>query len=251
MELVQDRNKRAGLIGTILFHIILLLLFLFFGLKTPVPIPEDRGATIEFGWSTTGSGEVETKVQSPVQNQEQQTVTKTAPPVEETEEAAVTQAESSVSVPKETSKPKPKEVVKDPEPTISQNLSSALDNVWNTPAGGGSQGTSGGQGNEGSPDGAIGKGVLGGGQGEWELAGRGLVSGHSIKDTKEDGIVVLDIKVDRQGNVLSATYSPLSNTTSQYLVNKARTAALLYKFSPNSSAAIEQQGRIRFIFQLK
>jgi periplasmic protein TonB len=251
MELVQNRNKRAGLIGTILFHIILFLLFLYFGLKTPVPIPEDRGATIEFGWSTTGSGEVETKVESPVQNQEQETVSKTTTQVEEMEEAAVTQTESAVSVPKETSKPKPKEVVKDPEPTISKDLSKALDNVWSTPAGGGSQGTSGGAGNEGSPDGAIGKGVLGGGQGEWELSGRGLVSGHSIKDTKEDGIVVLDIKVDRQGNVLAATYSPLSNTTSQYLVNKARTAALQYKFSPSSSAAIEQQGRIRFIFQLK
>ena len=139
----------------------------------------------------------------------------------------------------------------EPEPTISDDLSRALEETWSTPAGGGNQGDTEGPGNQGSPDGAPGKGALGGGQGDWELAGRSLVSGYSIKDTKEEGVVVLDITVDRQGNVLTAKWSPQSNTTSTYLTNKAIHAAKRYKFSPKSNAAIEQRGKIRFIFQLQ
>lgn len=250
MELVQDRNKRAGVIGTILFHILLLLLFLFFGIETPVPIPEDRGTTIEFGWSSTGSGDTESQVQTPVTNPEPQpATTPTSTPVTEAVEEAVTQEESPVSTPAETTPVQ--ESTPEPEPTISEDLSQALENIWNTPSGGGSQGNTGGAGNQGSPDGGPGKGVLGGGQGDWELAGRGLVSGYSIKDTKEEGNVVLDITVDRQGNVISAKWNSESNTTSQYLINKAIHAAKQYKFSPNSQAAIEQRGKIRFIFELK
>lgn len=252
MELIQDRNKRTGLIVTIIFHIIILILFFIFGLETPVPIPEDRGATIEFGWSNTGSGETESQVQTPVQTPEQQpTPTNTAQPVTATEEEAITQEESVISAPEETQTQEVTEVPEEPEPTISENLSQALEQTWSTPSGGGSQGDTDGPGNQGSPDGGPGKGVLGGGQGDWELAGRSLVSGFSIKDTKEEGEVVLDITVDRQGNVIGAKWSPLSNTTSQYLINKAKYAAMRYKFSPKSNAAIEQRGRIRFIFELK
>lgn len=250
MELVQDKNKRTGLIGTIIFHIIVLILFFIFGLETPVPIPDDRGATIELGWSTTGSGETESQVQTPVTTPEEQpTPTNTTQPVTEVEEEAVTQEESDISAPSEPDpEPQPEP---EPEPTISDNLSQALDETWSTPAGGGNQGNTGGEGNQGSPDGAPGKGVLGGGQGDWELAGRSMVSGYSIKDTKEEGTVVLDITVDRQGNVLSAKWSPQSNTTSTYLTNKAINAAKRYKFSPKSNAAIEQRGKIRFIFELQ
>lgn len=252
MELIQDRNKRTGLIGTIIFHIIILILFFIFGLETPVPIPEDRGATIEFGWSNTGSGETESQVETPVTTPEEQpTPTNTTQPVTATEEEAVTQEESEISAPEETQPEEVTETQEEPEPTISDNLSEALEETWSTPSGGGNQGDTEGPGNQGSPDGGPGKGVLGGGQGEWELAGRSLVSGYSIKDTKEAGTVVLDITVDRQGNVLSAKWSPLSNTTSTYLTNKAKHAAMRYKFSPNSDAAIEQRGKIRFIFELQ
>lgn len=253
MELIQNKDKRTGLIGTIIFHIILLILFLILGLKTPDPIPEDKGTTIEFGWSETGSGVVETQVQTPVTTpQDQPTPTNTPVPTEVAEEQAVTQEESEVSVPAETKPVETPVEQKEPEPTISQDLSQALDQAWSTPSGGQSQGDSEGTGNQGSPDGGPGKGVLGGGEGNWALAGRSLVSGYSIKDTKEAGIIVMDITVDRQGNVLDAKFSlKQSNTTSNYLVQKAKYAAMRYKFSPNSNAAIEQRGQIRFIFELQ
>lgn len=253
MELIQNRDKRTGLIGTIIFHIILLILFLILGLDTPDPIPEDRGTTIEFGWSETGSGEVESQVQTPVQTQQvQPTPTNTPKPTETAEEEAVTQEESAVSVPAETEPTEVTEVPKEPEPTISQDLSQAMDQAWNTPSGGQSQGDSEGPGNQGSPDGGPGKGVLGGGEGNWALAGRSMVSGYSIKDTKEKGIIVMDITVDRQGNVIDAKFSlKQSNTTSNYLVQKAKYAAMRYKFSPSSDAAIEQRGQIQFIFELQ
>ena len=65
MELLKDKDRRAGLIGTILFHIALLLIFMMVGLSQPNPLPEDEGAMIELGWTDTGSGDVESQVISP------------------------------------------------------------------------------------------------------------------------------------------------------------------------------------------
>ena len=56
MELVQEKNSRAGVIGTILVHSLLLLLFLKFGMPYQDPKPINEGAMlIDFGNAGGGS----------------------------------------------------------------------------------------------------------------------------------------------------------------------------------------------------
>ncbi len=50
MHVWEDKYKREGLIGTIVFHVILLLIFIFAGLPYTVPRPE-QGILVNFGTS--------------------------------------------------------------------------------------------------------------------------------------------------------------------------------------------------------
>jgi colicin import membrane protein len=49
-------KHRRGIIGTILFHGVILLLLFFFGFMTPLPLPQEKGILVDFGNSPTGSG---------------------------------------------------------------------------------------------------------------------------------------------------------------------------------------------------
>ena len=52
----EKKNKRNGIIGTILFHALLLVAFLFMGLTYRIPPPPEEGITINFGYQDFGSG---------------------------------------------------------------------------------------------------------------------------------------------------------------------------------------------------
>jgi hypothetical protein len=77
--------------------------------------------------------------------------------------------------------------------------------------------------------------------------------GTKIRDTKEEGIVVLNISVDQNGKVTQASANLReSTTTSQYLINLAITDAKNnFRFNSDAGAAIEQRGKVRYVFQLK
>lgn len=259
MELVQDADKRKALIGTILFHVLLLLFFLFNGLQEPDPPLEEEGAMIELGWTDSGSGDVESQVISPQDQVEDVAPTETVQEsVEEVvEEQVVTQDESPVSTPETSEKEEveQQEPDPDPEPQASQALQNAMENVFNTPTGGGSEGEDeSGPGNTGRPDGsAAGKGVMGGSGNNWELAGRGYEGGATVTDKpREEGKVVLNIWVNREGKVTRTSPNLReSNTTSQHLFSLAKNAAMRAKFSKAPGAAVEQKGKMTFFFVLE
>ncbi|MDA0714837.1 MAG: energy transducer TonB [Bacteroidetes bacterium] len=257
MELLKDKDRRAGLIGTLLFHIALLLIFMMVGLSQPNPLPEDEGAMIELGWTDTGSGDVESQVISPnevVQETAQEQVTPTE--TESVEEDVVTQEESPVTTPKvEPEKPKETKPKEEPKPKPSQALQDAMTNVFNSSSSGGSEGENeSGSGNTGRPDGSIeGRGVMGGSGNNWELAGRGFLGGATVTEKpREEGKVVLNIWVDKSGKVTRTSPNlSESNTTSQYLFNLAKSAAMNAKFNADPSAAVEQKGKLTFFFLLQ
>lgn len=260
MTKAEKIRRTKAIVATVLFHGILLLLFLIFGLKQPVPLPEEGGATVEFGWDNTAGGADIAQVVSEQPQPEQTPEPVKSEPVTATEELdeAATEEDNTIAIPKPEKKPtptKPKEPEKKPEPTVSKELSNALDNAWNTPSGGGSQGDETGTGNQGNPKGTDGKGVLGGGSGSWQLEGRSMMPGYGTKisTTREEGIVVLNIWVDRQGRVTRVQPNlKESNTTSQYLINLAKTDVLNnFVFNSDASAAVEQRGKVRYVFQLK
>ena len=59
MKAAEKKSKRKGIIGTILFHALLMGAFLFMGLKYQDPPPAEEGISINFGFSEQGLGEVE------------------------------------------------------------------------------------------------------------------------------------------------------------------------------------------------
>ena len=59
MSVSEKKNKRNGIIGTLLFHALLLFAFLFLGLSYQDPPPPEEGISIDFGYVDEGSKEVE------------------------------------------------------------------------------------------------------------------------------------------------------------------------------------------------
>ena len=53
------RKHKRGIIGTIIFHTVILLLLLFLGFFTPLPLPGEEGILVNFGTSDNGSGQRE------------------------------------------------------------------------------------------------------------------------------------------------------------------------------------------------
>ena len=67
MKIFKDKDRRKGLIGTILFHAVLFIAFIFLGLTYTFP-PEEEGIEVNFGDSETGFGEEEPAT-TPVETQ--------------------------------------------------------------------------------------------------------------------------------------------------------------------------------------
>ncbi len=53
------RKHRRGIIGTVVFHITILLLLIFLGFFTPLPLPGEEGILVDFGASENGLGQEE------------------------------------------------------------------------------------------------------------------------------------------------------------------------------------------------
>lgn len=277
MELIKDKHKREGLIGTVLFHVLLLILFIFAGLTYTVPPPE-YGMLVNFGTSEVGSGEVQPETsgdpvaeevlpepveatpevvpETPTPTPEKvmtQTV-EDAPEIEEQPKEEPKEVVEEVK-PKEEVKEKPKEEVK---PKISNKLSNAFNKLKNAKTSkGGSHGDDKNKtGDKGQPNGSMDpgafKGIPGdGGNGSYYLGGRKAKLIMPEDDSQEEGIVVVDIIVDRTGRVLKAYPGAKgSTTTSAKLYRKAKEAALKTKFTPKPDAPLEQKGQIKYHFIL-
>ena len=274
MELVKEKNNHPrALIISVVLHILIVLSFLLFKMQAPIDVAQEDGGYMEFGWDESAAGNEESN--NPGVKNDNQTIAATAisKPTQATEtdiKEILTDETSDVSVPtnkkievkkttetKKVTEPKVKTVEIKKE-TISNKLNNALSDAWKTGNGGGgsgSQGSGEGIGNQGSPNGGNGKGVMGGNGSGWELSGRSMAPGFGtkIKTTTESGVVVLNIYVDRQGNVSRVTQNlKESDTTSPYLFDLAKNDVIKnFKFTANGDAAIEQKGKMRYVFQLK
>jgi outer membrane biosynthesis protein TonB len=269
VEIVQDKYKRRGLIGTILFHGLILLLLIIWGLTTPLPLPEEEGILISFGNTHTGTGEIQPQQSAPASS-----AVASVPEVEET--PVLTQDhEVSVAVPKKDEvKPKPKPVEKPkekPKETVKPNTTIPRETPKETPKEepkvnpdamypgkqntsntSSSQGNTGTPGDQGDPTGSnttAGTG-LGSTGVSYDLSGRNWrVKPNLTDDSQEFGRVVIEIIVDKYGNVTSATGPARgSTTTSLHLLNKSKEAALRAKFNQDLNDLEERKGSITFVF---
>lgn len=268
---------KKGITGTIIFHTILLILVLIFGFSTPLPLPGEKGILINFGNTETGFGTVEPRMAEPLRKDE---IEQSAPPVEtqqvQSEKNLMTQdyeEAPSLPVKKETSQQKKQETVKEAVKPAEQvkkeekpveeprkadpralytgkNISSQST---------GSEGDNEPGGNQGSPDGDVNSqsrigGPFGGGNGPgYSLEGRnGVYVPSPSRNYQRQGVVVVEILVDRNGNVVSAREGVKGSTTMDVtLLRLAKEAALKSRFSSKADAPVHQKGTITYYFTLR
>jgi len=273
-------EQKKGIIGTVIIHLLLVLILFFLALRTPLPRPGEEGVEIRMGNSDEGTfseyfdySSASSPTPKPAsQAQEEEIVTQTD---EETIAIETPPKPQPQHKPEEKpiTKPDPKPETKpDPKPTVDPR---ALYPGSNTNTSGGGTGTSG---DYGRPDGTSSTGDLtGGGQGSGQGSGTGtgqgsgsgtgqgrdyFLRGREIKSLKkpsynseEQGRVVVEIFVDKKGNVTKATArlkvddpDLKSTTTDQKLWKEAEKAALQSTFSANDKATDQQKGYIVYNF---
>jgi len=254
MEEINKKDRIKGILGTILFHCILLAAFLFFGFRTPLPLPEEEGVEVRMG-DVDGMGDL--NVPPPPTN---------TPPAaskpEKTEEKNITQnSEEAPAIKQNTKEPKnetpvknestEKEVTK-PVPTVdptkmygkSPNTSGQNSGETNKP---GYQGGTHGNPNATNP--------IGGGTGDGISYNLGTRKAKSLpappRTFSVSGTVVVDITVDKDGKVINAIPGARGTTTQDETLRRlAKEAALKASFDPDLKS-IEQTGTITYIFKLQ
>jgi periplasmic protein TonB len=255
MEVFKNPKKRKALLGALFFHLVLLLLFMFYGLKEPNPPFEEPMVEIsmaDFGFDDAGSGEVNAEQAETEDTPVTQPITQpttTAQP-EQPVETQTQESEHAVPESKEEAEP-----VKEEKPERTPDPTKLFpSNTQSSESGQGGDGDDDKPGNKGSQDGKEGQEGTAGGSGfGFSLAGRSMVNRPQIQQVQEEGVVVLDIWVNRQGVVTRTNRNfRESNTTSDKLFTLAEQAIKDKKiFDADPNGPIEAKGTIRFPFILK
>lgn len=260
--LETEEEKKSFAITSIIF-VILLVLFFYLGLTSLDPPPEN-GIAINFGTTEQGSGNIQPT--EAIQSAPKAAAAKQATAADDNvlsqdiEEAVVMKKTEKTQPKKETTKeeikPKPKE-----NPKPSKSTSDALSSLINGPKSDGKA-----QGAEGNDNVAGDKGSLngnpyansyygsGGGSGNgsgWGLNGRQISSrGKEVQKCNEFGTVVVQITVNRNGNVIAAKYTKGTTNTNPCLIEPALATARKYKWQPDPKAPETQIGFITVNFKL-
>jgi periplasmic protein TonB len=257
MTASEKKSKRKGIIGTILFHALLMVAFLFMGLKYQDPPPAEEGISINFGFSEQGLGEVEPEsTEELIEIVEEEIIEQQ---IESTEEI-ITQSLVETPIVEKTEKKKiikkeetKEEVIEEKKPEVNKKALYPGSKKTKT----NSEGNNKGDGNQGSIDGDQNSEVYeGGGIGKngtaYQLGGRKVeFKAKPIYNIQVEGKVVVIITVDRLGNVINAIPGAKGSTTlNKKLLQRAKTAALKTKFDPKQTAPTNQQGKIVYHFSL-
>lgn len=272
MDLAEKKNKRKAMITSLVIHALLLLLFLFFGLTTIHPKPEE-GMMINFGNTESGLGDTESDpaqsevVEEQVEEEVQPAESVATPAEPVVEEKVVTQEMlEAIALEKEQKRKQKVEAEeraeeervaaeKAAEEDKKKAASDALFAKAKDGQGKGEGDTRPGR-NQGSTDGTPGAphGLGGSGDGmSFNLGGRSMLSAPKIVDTSQkEGKVVVDIIVDKDGKVVKATPGARgSTTTDRHLEKLATEAAYNTKFNAKTDASIQQKGSMTFVFILE
>ncbi len=142
---------------------------------------------------------------------------------------------------------------------INNRTRNAFGNAGNVGESSTSEGIAGGEGNQGVKTGTVGAGTYGPGGGpgngtiSYSLGDRGFQSLPVPKyEYQVEGRVVVEISVDRSGNVTKAVAGVKGSTTlDEDLLKVAHDAAMKAKFNRSNDAPLLQKGNITYIFRLK
>jgi hypothetical protein len=259
----DEENTNRGLAAAFTFgyHGILFVIIFFIVLKTPIPpFPDHLGGSgleVNFGNSETGFGDNLSEELLDVE-----TTPVAGNPTDNylTQDNETTPTITATTNPTKTTEP----VIKINDPVINTK---AIYKKKNT-----SQGIAGGTGNQGKPGGDVnsnnytGNGGTGGTTGTGTGTGVGPntgpgVSSVDLKDRKtlylppptydsgEEGVVVVSITVDVNGNVIKAVPGAKgTNISKKSYWDNSKAAAMKAKFNAKKDAAVEQKGTITYVF---
>jgi len=257
MTAIEKKSKRKGIIGTILFHVLLLVAFLFMGLTYQDPPPAEEGISINFGFTDEGLGEIEPEDTEEITELVEEEIIEEQ--IESTEEIVTQTTIETPAVEKTEEKEKvveqeqPKEeVIEEKKPEINKKALYPGKKETKTT----SEGDNNGDGNQGAIDGnPNAEAYNGGGIGEdgtaYQLGDRKANVKPKPQGNQVEGRVVVAITVDRLGNVINAIPGVKGSTTLDgQLLKRAKNAALKTKFAPKESAPTNQQGKIIYSFRL-
>ena len=244
----EKKDRSIAAVGTVIVHALIVLVLFLMAFRTPLPLPGEEGVEVDLGMMDQGMGNIQPeKPAIPMASQPEQK------PIQSKEEIATQDDDEAPALEKpKTTKPKqdPKPV-EQPKPTANPR---AMYQGSNNPQDGGSEGITGQPGDQGKPNGLAGvrqydgNGGHGNGTG-YDLGGRGAKSLHRPNDDfPEEGHIVVEIVVDRDGNVVRAAITKGTDITNKEMQNKALESARKSKFAPDSSAPIEQKGTITYTF---
>ena len=280
MKYLKTPHERKSAVLTSIIAALLLLLLSFVGLQYFDP-PISYGMEVNFGTSTQGKGKIQpTKAvaSQPKPTPQQLKPTPIEPQAEKAVAKVLTQKEESIpvvkKVPKKVSpkeetpkKVEPKKIEKKtpptpPKPTVAASTKSILSNVLNAKkqegeekAGEGNDTVAGDKGKtEGNPyaNSYYNKAGLGGNGKGFGLNGRNLQSNGAVtQECNQEGIVVVRITVNQQGQVMTAEPGVKGSTNVHpCLLEPAKKTAFLHRWFPDNNAPTIQTGFVVINFKL-
>ena len=256
----EKKDRTIAAVGTLVVHALIVLALFLMAFRTPLPLPGEEGVEVDLGMYNQGMGEIQPEKSAipqqslPPKPQENENVkSKEDVVTQDTEEAPSIKTEKKKEV-KEETETKPTETPKEPEEPKPVVNPKALFKGSDKSQEGGSEGITGQPGDQGNPNGLAGvKKYEGhGGQGNgagYDLGGRGAKTlQRPSKDFPEEGHIVVEIFVDREGNVIRATIAKGTDITNTEMRNMALEAAKRSKFIADPTAPEEQKGTITYTF---
>ncbi len=267
-ETTLDRVKASAI--TIIVHVGVLLLLLFVGVTNNPPLKSEPGIQVNFGTDDFGEGRLEPATDvMPTQAIAMASATQNdkTPLTQDYEDAptVVTKKEVKKVVTKtpttavsETKVTNKDSEVKTIEPQQKVNAK-ALFPGNKSDGGDQGEGETGKAGNQGDPNGSRLTGNrIGGGDGNgnvpsFSLAGRGNLTLPPPKySSQAEGRVVVEITVDREGNVVKANPTIKGSTVQDdKLFQAAKDAAMKAKFNVKADGPAYQVGTITYNFRLQ
>ena len=275
-----NKDDIYGLVGSLVFHLILLLILAFTVLKTVVP-DEEGGILVNFGNVNAAAGTFEPQYTGQELPKETTTTPPPTPKVQTPKEDLITQdLEESIAIEnakkkeekrkleekrrkeeaekerirkEEEEKKRLAEDRRKKEQAISNKVAGAFgignkagNNQGDATTGSGNQGSPFGNSDQGANDGV-------GGYGSFNLNGRSLGSGGLPRPAytiQEEGRIVINITVNPKGDVIYVEIGKGTNIDNASMRKSALEAAKRAKFN-SINGANNQSGTITYLYKLK
>ncbi len=268
MRVSNDKDKARALAGTIIFHVVLLLCIIFFGLSTPLPLPEEHGVLVVQGYMEEGRGDRQPLAAPPPDPRPapsapqadpervvtQQTQDAPALPEEAADRPVEREIPESPRIERTPEPEQPTEEIVEEEPPPQVDPRALFPGRDQRSTDQRDRGETTERGNAGRPEGVIGaesvEGIGAGNGPEYSLTGR-KANFLPLPDytTRATGRVVVQITVNSQGQVVQAVPGVRgSTTTDATLYRLAEEAARRARFDVRTDSSENQIGTITYNF---